>query len=394
MKHRKEDYIAHFHKLFQWISDHEFKSHDICDVTATPFYIWLQQVKQNHGPGKYLYYPFYRIARDSPGIIRSSLRIPPREYAQSNALITNALIDFQEKTGESVFNDTLIPLLNGFSASSSAEDPHMAWGQPYDWFSRKRIPAHTPRTTVTTQVAHALLDAFQHYGEEQYLDWAWKAGKFLVEKMPWDRDSHGNICFPYTSIDRFHIHNANVLAAALLMRLASYRKNEQFMDFANRSFAFTASHQNEDGSWFYWAPPDRIAGKIDHYHTGFVLESYQVGADLWEGSFPFRDALERGFSFYMKHLFTEELVPKITPESVYPIDIQSCAQAMITLGKCLEDDRLRETHLQKVYSWVYDHMYDRSEGYFYYRIYRNRIDRTPYLRWAESWMLRAITFLL
>jgi hypothetical protein len=394
MKLQREDYITHFEKLFQWIADHEFRSHDICDVTATPLYLWLQKVNQRSKYGKYIYFPFYKLARDSPGVIRKTAGIRPRGYPQSTALIITALTSLRKKTGDTRYDADLLRLLEELVAEHRGGEDHMAWGQPYDWYSRKKIPAHTPRTTVTTQAAHALLDAFDTFQDEKYLDWAWKAGMFMIHKMSWSEDQNGNVCFPYTAIDRYHIHNANVLAAALLVRLASYRKNDQFTDLAHRAYAFTASHQNQDGSWFYWAPPDRILGKIDHYHTGFVLESYQLGANLWEGVFPFGEHLQKGLDFYEKVLFTKDLVPKMTSTELYPIDIQSCAQALITLGTCLPESQVKMDKLGEIYNWVIENLYDPEEGYFYYRVYRNKVDTTPYLRWAESWMLRALTFLI
>ena len=394
MKLQREDYITHFERLFQWIEDHEFRSHDVCDITATPLYLWLQKVNQQSKFGKYIYFPFYRLARNSPGIVRRTVGIKPQGYSQSKALIISALTGLQQKTGNNDYSDEVPRLVEELVAENRGGKEYMAWGQPYDWYSRKKIPANTPRTTVTTQAAHALLDAFDRYQDEKYLDWAWKAGLFMVNKMPWSEDQNGNVCFPYTAIDSYHIHNANVLAAALLVRLTAYRSNDQFTELAQRAYAFTASHQNEDGSWFYWAPPDRILGKIDHYHTGFVLESYQLGTEHWNGDFPFREHLSKGLAFYEKELFTEELVPKMTSTELYPIDIQSCAQALITLGTCLPDSSLKTEKLTKIYDWIHKHLYHPGEGYFYYRVYRNKVDTTPYLRWAESWMLRALTFLM
>jgi len=285
-------------------------------------------------------------------------------------------------------------MLDWLSHHHSGDENYMAWGQPYDWFSRKIVPANTPRTTVTTQVAHAFLDAYEYFQNENYLEYAMKAGKFMVEKMPWDKDPNGNICFPYTSIDQYHIHNANVMAAVLLLRLATIRENDQYREIAHSALTFTANHQNHDGSWYYWAPPDKIIGKIDHYHTGFVLESYKLANDLWKGEFPFTENLSRGLSYYMDYLFTSDLIPKMTPESLYPIDIQSCAQAIITLGTCLPDSINKTEKLRKIYKWITDHLYDPDKGYFYYRLYKNKCDTTPYLRWSESWMLRAQTFLI
>jgi len=34
-----------------------------------------------------------------------------------------------------------------------------------------------------------------------------------------------------------------------------------------------------------------------------------------------------------------------------------------------------------------------ENGYFYYRIYKNYVDRTPYIRWGQAWMLRGLSYL-
>ncbi len=394
MEQQRGEYIAHFDNLYEWIKHNDFMSHDVCDVTATPLFIWLQNINQKYRYGKYIFFPFYYMSKRYPGTLRIALGISKREYAQSYALICTALLSFQKRTGEGKYNNEVHDMLSWLSENHSGDEDYMSWGQPYDWYSRKKIPAHTPRTTVTTQVGHAFLDAYEYFHQDRYLEYAMKAGSFMVEKMPWDKDAEGAVCFPYTSIDQYHIHNANVLAAALLLRLDAVRKNDQFREMAYQAFSFTAKHQNADGSWYYWAPPDRILGVIDHYHTGFVLESYKLASDLWKGDFPFRENLEKGLSFYEKHLFTNDLIPKMTSESLYPVDIQSCAQAIITLGICLPDSHEKIHKLQKLYSWIQDHLYNADQGYYYYRLYKNRRDTTPYLRWAESWMLRAQTFLI
>jgi len=35
-----------------------------------------------------------------------------------------------------------------------------------------------------------------------------------------------------------------------------------------------------------------------------------------------------------------------------------------------------------------------KEGYFYYRIYKNNyVNKMPYIRWGQAWMLRALSYL-
>lgn len=382
-----------FSSVFEWIEQNSYASRDVCDVTSLPLYQNLQQINYEYRLGKYMYAPFYRIYKNKPDLIRRLSGLKPFEFPQAYALMIQAFIRYSN-AADSTFKPEVIHLmLDRLESLSSAEQGYYAWGQPYNWYSRKRIPAFTPRTTVTTQAGQAFLDAFDYFQEEQYLRIAEMAGNFLIEKMNWSTDAEGDICFPYTTKDNYHIHNANVLGSAFLARLASLTGKEHFFDKAHKSFRFTAKHQHSSGSWYYWAPPDKLLKKIDHYHTGFVLESYHLGKKYWDGSFPFEKNLQLGMEFYLDQLFEENTIPKMTPESKFPIDIQSCAQAIITIGEVMAEGEDKKEWLARVADWTLQHMYNKEDHYFYYRIYKNRVDKTPYLRWGQSWMLRAITYL-
>ena len=382
-----------FNKVFEWVEQNKFASKDVCDVTSLPLYQNLQQVNNEYRLGKYVYAPFYRLSKSNPDLIRKLSGLKPNEFPQAYALMIQAFIRHSRSEKKTYRSDILNYMLDKLIASNHGTDGYYAWGQPYNWYSRKRIPAATPRTTVTTQAGQALLDAFDYFEDERYLKIAESAGKFLIDKMSWDIDGDGDICFPYTTLDKYHIHNANVLGAALLARLGSITGNDAFFEKAEKSFRFTAKHQNSDGSWYYWAPPDKLLGTIDHYHTGFVLESFQNGKKYWNGSFEFDGNLKAGMKYYLDNLFESETIPKMNPVKKFPIDIQSCAQAIITIGEVMDDAVEKKEWLTNVADWTFQNMFDNKNGYFYFRIYKNRVDKTPYLRWGQSWMLRAITYL-
>jgi len=382
-----------FNNVFGWIEQNDFSSKDICDVTSLPLYQNLQQINNDYKFGKYIYAPFYHMYRSKPGFIRKLSGLEPYEFPQAYALMIQAFIRHSIFLKNTYKPDHLDFMIKRLVSLNSAGEGYFAWGQPYNWFSRKRIPAFTPRTTVTTQAGHAFLDAFDYFKDQEYLDIALQTGIFLIEKMNFDSDNEGDICFSYTTKDNYHIHNANVLASAFLARLGSITGNEAYFEKAYKSFRFTAKHQNADGSWYYWAPPDKLLGKIDHYHTGFVLESYQLGKRYWKDSFEFENNLKSGMKFYLDHLFEQNTVPKMTPQSKFPIDIQSCAQAIITIGEVMQEVENKNEWIARIADWTFRNMYDQKNSYFYYRIYKNRVDKTPYLRWGQSWMLRALTYI-
>jgi len=46
-----------------------------------------------------------------------------------------------------------------------------------------------------------------------------------------------------------------------------------------------------------------------------------------------------------------------------------------------------------VFQWAMNHMWD-ERGFFYYRVLRFCTIRIPYMRWAQAWMLLAMSTLL
>ena len=157
---------------------------------------------------------------------------------------------------------------------------------------------------------------------------------------------------------------------------------------------FTLSYQNPDGSWYYWAPPDKLLYNIDNYHTGFVLECLNICRRVLKDEFEYEEELRKGLKFYKNNLFLDDGTPKITPQSVYPIDIHSCAQGIITFCELLDFEPHYFSMAEKVAKWTIKHMQDK-EGYFYYRIYKdNYVNKMPYIRWGQAWMLRALSYLV
>jgi len=103
--------------------------------------------------------------------------------------------------------------------------------------------------------------------------------------------------------------------------------------------------------------------------------------------------LRKGLEFYADNLFLDDGTPKMLNDRIYPIDIHSCAQAIITFCELADFEPKYLNMAKKVARWTISNMQD-NKGYFYYRIYKNgKKDKTAYIRWGQAWMLRAISYL-
>jgi hypothetical protein len=218
---------------------------------------------------------------------------------------------------------------------------------------------------------------------------ALSAGKFIIKGLNISEGNKG-ICFSYTPLDRAQVHNANLLGAAYLARLYSVSRDTEFLDHALSATRFSIDRQASDGSWPYGET--RTQKWIDNFHTGYnlvALHKISQYAKIDE----FEDNLHRGYQFYKKNFFVDGSLVKYYHDRLYPVDIHSIAQSIITLMELNKLDRSSRDIAFSVCNWGINNMRSK-EGFFYYQKKRYCKNRISYMRWSQAWMLLALaTFL-
>jgi uncharacterized protein YyaL (SSP411 family) len=381
-----------YKKLSEWIDNNPY-TYDVSDIKATTLLRRIIQFSQKNIVTKKLASPFFILSDKYSNVVRKFLNVQKNEFAQAKAISARAYLNEFTLYNNPQSLKKAISNLKWLEENTSPGYEYFCWGQPFDWQSRTLMPAYTPRATVTSQAVQAFLDAYEIIKDEKYLEIAISACHFFIAKLNWNKKDDNTLCFSYTSVDKFHIHNSNMLVSSGLLRTWKYSRIENFRVFGISAMQFTLKHQNKDGSWYYWAPPDKVMSRVDNYHTGFILESLVEIKNI-TGSISNLDfAIEKGVHYYIEQLFQNDVIPKLTNKSLYPIDIQSCAQAIITFSLFKNDPEIIDK-ARGIANWTIHNMQDNS-GYFYYRIYKDgKIDKTAYMRWSESWMLRALSNLI
>ena len=74
------------------------------------------------------------------------------------------------------------------------------------------------------------------------------------------------------------------------------------------------------------------------------------------------------------------------------MEIHNQAQGIITFAKLRDFDRSYLKFAQRIAEWTIENMRD-GKGYFHYQKHRLYTNRIPYMRWAQAWMLAALTLL-
>ena len=143
------------------------------------------------------------------------------------------------------------------------------WGYHFDVQTRVFFyPRTTPNTIATAFAGLGLLDAYELAGVDAALEPAIGAGEFFIRHVP-QTEAEPGAYFGYLPGDRTPIHNASMLVAALLARLARATGRSDFADAARAAVEYTVTGQRSDGEWPYGRSQARGAGvPLPVRHTG------------------------------------------------------------------------------------------------------------------------------
>lgn len=388
-----DDLKAAVQTLIQYGERHAWKGYDPYDGLNAPF---AQTWPFRRRPARLL---ITQVFKRCPVNLRPLVGIRPEWNPKGLALVASALIRLSgapQVEGARTYRTRALALLDRVLDLASQGYAGACWGYPFDWQSRALFaPRGTPNLVTTVFVARAFLDAYDVTHERRYAEVARSACDFIMKDLHHSR-VRDMVCVSYTPLDSTQVHNANLLGAWLLARVGRLTGETSLTTMAAAAVAFALHHQREDGSWYYG--PASHHHWIDHFHTGFNLEVLQDYAD-WMGRGDVTGRVRDGLAFYLANLFTrmtgapKDNIPKYYHDRLYPVDIHSCAQAIIVLtafGRL--EPGLRDQALA-VARWTLVHLRD-PEGFFYFQRTRFWTNRVPYMRWSQSWMLRALAELL
>jgi hypothetical protein len=324
----------------------------------------------------------------SPINLRGLLAVPKTQNPKALALFLASLLKMSDADVPDRKN--LIQfLIDRLQTLRSAGSAYWCWGYSFAWQTRTEVvPAGYPNLVCTTFVANALLDVYDQMGDTRCLSMAKSAAEYILNELYWTEGSLVGFSYP-TPTMRNQVHNANLLAAALLCRIYKRTGEDKFFAPALQVARFSAGMQQPDGSWFYGEAASQKW--IDNFHTGYNLSGLR-SLDREMETTEFAGCVQRGFEFYRAHFFREDGAARYFHNRTYPIDIHCVAQSIITLLEFRDLDAGSEALAHSVYEWAMKHMWD-EQGFFYYRVLRSCTIRTSYMRWSQAWMLLALSTL-
>lgn len=264
------------------------------------------------------------------------------------------------------------------------------WGYNFDWQSRAFFaPRGTPNTVCTVFAAHAFLDWHEQSGSAAGLQIGESSCRFLLDRLNRTADGEA-FCFSYTPLDSAVVHNVNLLAAELLARAFHLTGKDEYRAAGDRAARFTLRRQRADGSWPYGESPRQQW--IDSFHTGYLIVSLnRIIRYLHQTEW--REALRAAYEFYERRFFLADGTPAYYDKNLYPVDVHSAAQAVVTFTELTDLMPNADNQAGRAVEWAIRNLQD-SAGFFYFQRHRYYTNRTPHIRWAQAWMLYALSLYL
>lgn len=332
----------------------------------------------------------------SPINLRNFLRIAPGKNPKAIGIFLQAYCklfmchQIEKKDFNSIEKNLVDFLLENRSTGYSGD----CWGFNFNWQDLNRYSKNgLPTVVVTSYVANSFLDLYELTKNKKYLEIARSSCEFILKDLYITKTDKG-ICFSYTPVDKFIVHNANALGAALLARVYAHTKEDYLFDYSKQAFDFLISYQKDNGSWAYSVDLNQKRERLQtDFHQGFILDSlcnYLTYTNLSNETYV--KTLVKGLEFYITMQFHPSGYSYWRLPMKWPVDIHNQAQGIITgctLYKFFDQEKYLEFS-RKIIDWTVKYMQDPT-GYFYYQKWPIFTNKIPYMRWGQAWMMLAIS---
>lgn len=368
-------------RLSSWLEEHDYRGYDTFDGLSSPI------LRPLTFETRLLRTVLLQGVRRFPINLRPLLGIRPSHSSKGMGFLTRGFIRLHKVTGDAIWSERAKVALEWLIANQSPGYTGACWGNHFDYQSRGfYLPKRVPTIVWTSLIGHAFLDAFDHFGDERYLEIATSACDHVIRDLEKFPDAQG-VCITYVPGLDCRVHNANVLGGGFLARTYAHTRNESYRDLAEKAMRYTAQYQRPDASWYYGEREDMHW--VDNFHTAYVLDSFRHYAES-TGDMQFKEVIQKGYEYWKQTFFLSDGTPKYYDHKTLPLDIQCCSQAIDTLVFFSDADPESISLALKVAHWTIANMQDRS-GYFYYRRYSPLVvNKTATLHWGQATMMSAL----
>jgi hypothetical protein len=306
-------------------------------------------------------------------------------------LFLKAYCNLYRKTGDKAYLDKAKWSFDWLTANYSKGYSGMAWGYNFPWASSSEYKEpFLPSVVVTQHVVDGIHAYYELTKDPQAQDVIVRAAKYVNNDIPVTEFDDG-ISFAYTHQSKGACYNASLHAAEILLKACLVQGHTPDTRI-EQAASFVLSRQKADGSWYYSLNPENNTERkqID-FHQGFVLVSLH-NIRKQGGILPdeISRSITKGLEFYKNEQFFSNGRSMWRLPKKWPVDIHNQAQGIITFSLLKGYHQEYLDFAKTIARWTIENMQDKT-GYFYYRKYPLFINKIPFIRWSQAWMLLALS---
>ncbi|NQV16165.1 hypothetical protein HQ531_11955 [bacterium] len=359
--------------LEKWFEQNPYLGYDPFDIKGHPLAIPLQKFAITRKVTNL-------ILELAPRLTRHAFGVQPRINNKGLALLANAYLQRYATTSELIYLKQATKYLDYLHENAQGNEHWAGWGYPFDWQSKIFIPENTPSVVVTVFVGDALFEYREITGENRYDILLKKIAVFITTQLNIRIQERG-VCFSYTPLDSFFVHNANLFAAFYLTKLGLLFKNDEWIDLGQKSTSYTVADQRADGAFTYWGSEHGL-GIVDNFHTGYVLRMLTRINSLIPSP-EYEQAIQSGTEFYSSQLFKNDF-PLHSVNRPYPIDIHTLTEVLLVHLELRKPHALAPETFTNVLNYLLEQMQGDS-GAFHYKHYKYFKNKMSFFRWTQAW---------
>ncbi len=330
-----------------------------------------------------------QIGKRSPVNFRRLIGVPKLRNPKGVALFILGMIEDFKRTSNKSYLHEANSLAEWLLSQRSDQTlwKYSCWGYHFDWQARAFfVPKGKPNIITTCYVARALYELGGVLNKDEYIEVAMDSASFIYNTLLVKLDE--KIFIAYIPGELTFVHNASLWGAAWLAEAGRYLDNEEYKSTSLKVARQSARCQNPDGSWPYGELHHHKF--IDGFHTGYNLEALDsIRRSLNTDEFDM--SIAKGMSYYKNIFFLNDGSAKYYNDNLYPLDMHSFSQAIVTL---LKVDTCKENLLlaEKVAHSAIDTMYSSQDNRFIYQKYKWYTNKINYIRWTQAWSYYGLSY--
>ncbi len=386
-------------ELDEWFTNNGLKGWDPYDIKDSKVYLRIENIKVKLI--KKILLKVMNISVDIfPNISRKIFRIQPLENAKGIGLVLSSYCNLYKKTNDKVYLEKAFSYAKWLLNNRSKGYFGYSWGYPFDWKSNIFIPKHTPSSVVSYTVGNAFFSLYKISNDIKYLEVCKEVCLFFTKSLNITYCENDCLCYSYTPLDDFQVHNANLFVSEFLSKIGKEIGNSEWIDIGVRCANFAILEQQKEGYLPYWSlsQTKKYSGgkiKFDHYHSGFEIRMLY---NIWQNTdnILIKNAWIKYFNFYDRYLFNMEHIPKLKVNKFYPVNIHSIAESILCLNQVNKYYKGKyDFKIKLIYEWLEQNM-KFDKGVYGYKIMKLPIIgeykvNIPMYRWGQAWIFYSLT---